>query len=282
MDKDAFMKLMLTQMKNQDPTNPMQSHEMAAQLAQFTSLEQLQNVNTTLTDMKNAQAPTQSYQALNFIGKGVSGDSAKVFHADTDKAHDFRFTLPQDGAEVTIKVNDADGTTLRTYNLRDLKKGENKITWNAEDERGIRARTGDYQFVVEAKNAAGGKLAVTTAFEGTISGVNYTNEGPILLIGNQSIRLSDVKKIVNPSAPGTQQNDQNVKDVTALDLKKEDQKVENKIDSSQLEKNVALSRGMMDKLHQVNDGAPNKAEAPRAMTAKVTPETKPKPERMKQ
>src|SRR5690606_35195937 len=75
LDKEAFMKLMLAQMKNQDPTNPMKSHEMAAQLAQFSSVEQLSNINTTLTAMQAGQKPTESFQALNFIGKAVAGDS---------------------------------------------------------------------------------------------------------------------------------------------------------------------------------------------------------------
>src|SRR5689334_10769007 len=69
LNKDAFFKLMLTQMKNQDPTNPLPSHEMAAQLAQFTSLEQLFNVNSNLEELKKAQTPMSDYQVLNFIGK---------------------------------------------------------------------------------------------------------------------------------------------------------------------------------------------------------------------
>src|SRR6478672_1972280 len=69
LDKDAFLKLMLAQMKHQDPTNPQPSHEMAAQLAQFTSLEQLNNINTTLEGMKQQQAPGVNFQALAFIGK---------------------------------------------------------------------------------------------------------------------------------------------------------------------------------------------------------------------
>jgi flagellar basal-body rod modification protein FlgD len=63
-------------MKNQDPTNPLKSHEMAAQLANFSSLEQMQNMNSTLTELKNGQKPSENYQALNLIGKAVAGDSS--------------------------------------------------------------------------------------------------------------------------------------------------------------------------------------------------------------
>src|SRR5438876_921308 len=65
LDKDDFLKLMLTQMKNQDPMNPLQSHEMAAQLAQFTSLEQLFNVNKNLEGLNKSQDPLQKFEVLN-------------------------------------------------------------------------------------------------------------------------------------------------------------------------------------------------------------------------
>src|SRR5258708_910212 len=78
LDKDDFLKLMLTQMKNQDPMNPMQSHEMAAQLAQFTSLEQLFNVNKNLEGLTRAQDPMQKYEALNFLGRTIKADSRQI------------------------------------------------------------------------------------------------------------------------------------------------------------------------------------------------------------
>ena len=142
LDKDSFMKLMLAQMKNQDPTNPMKSHEMAAQLAQFTSVEQMQNMNTTLTDMKNGQKPSEGFQALNFIGKAVSGDSSKLVRARGDKTHDFGFILPDSARDVTIKVRNADGDIVRKVDLKDLKKGQNSWQWNGQDERGLPAPAG--------------------------------------------------------------------------------------------------------------------------------------------
>lgn len=198
LDKDAFFKLMLAQMKNQDPTNPLKSHEMAAQLASFSSLEQMQNINTTLNELKAGQKPQEQFQVLNLLGKAVAGDSAKVVRNKGDKNHDLFFTLPVKAKEVDIKVKAADGSIVKTYKLNNLKEGENRITWSGEDDKGSPAVAGEYTFSVEAKNDQGAKLAVKTDFEGVISGVNYTPEGPVLLIGNQSIRLRDVKKIIDP------------------------------------------------------------------------------------
>lgn len=246
LDKDAFMKLMLAQMKNQDPTNPLKSHEMAAQLAQFSSVEQMQNINTTLNDMKNSQKPATQFQALNFIGKAVSGDSSKLIRTEGDVDHDFRFTLAADAKEAKVKVRNPEGEIIRTFSLQQLKKGENKITWNGQNDQGAVTRPGEYEFIVEATDSAGKKLATKTDFEGIISGVNYTAEGPVLLVGNQTLRMSDVKKIIDPSL---MRNDQNVKDVTAQDLKKDTAPAQNESipSASNLTKNVGMSREMLNK-----------------------------------
>lgn len=264
LDKDAFFKLMIAQMKNQDPTNPLKSHEMAAQLANFSSLEQMQNMNSTLTEMKNGQKPVENYQALNLIGKAVAGDSGKLVRANGDRDHEFRFSLPMDVSEATIKVRNSDGEVVRTYDLKGLKKGDNKITWNGDDEKGTKMPPGEYDFFAEAKDAAGKKIAVKTDFDGIITGVNYTPEGPVLLVGNQTIRMRDVKKITDP---GLKNYDQKINDVTSLDLKKDvaagETGKEGNVESHKASKvspesapvakskimdNVGLSRDMMEKL----------------------------------
>lgn len=199
MGKDAFMKLMLAQMKNQDPTNPLKSHEMAAQLAQFSGLEQMQNMNTTLEEIKKGQKPAETYQALNFIGKAVAGDSAKISRLKGDVNHDFHYVLPEDAKDVKLTLKNDAGEVVRKITLKDLKKGENTFTWNGKDERDLSANIGEYQFTVEATDGLGKKLHVKTDFDGVITGVNYTPEGPILLVGNQTVKLSDVRKIVDPT-----------------------------------------------------------------------------------
>ncbi len=261
MDKDSFMKLMIAQMKHQDPTNPMQSHELAAQLAQFSSVEQLQNVNKTLEEMKDGQKPTESFQALNFIGKAVSGDSSKLVRVKGDRSHDFSYTLAGDAKEAKLKVRNSAGEIVRTIDMKELKKGSNSFTWNGLDERGQAVPAGEYQFFLEATAANGQKLGVKTDFEGIISGLNYTPEGPVLLVGTQSVKLKDVKKIVDPSL---MKNDQNVKNNSGQDLLKQPVASQNgeKGDdglragdpvappASNLMNNVGMSRDMMAKLEK--------------------------------
>lgn len=216
MDKDAFFKLMMAQLKNQDPTNPLKNHEMAAQLAQFSTLEQMTNMNTTLKEMKAGTKPTEQFQALNLIGKQVAGDSSKIARSDVDKEHDFVFNLPQDAKTTEVKVINSKGDIIREFNFNELKSGENKITWNGETADGRKAPKGDYLFQIESVGSNGQKISVKTDFEGVISGMSFTNEGPILQVGKQSIRLKDIRQF---SDPGLKKNDQNSKDITALDLK---------------------------------------------------------------
>jgi flagellar basal-body rod modification protein FlgD len=258
LDKDAFMKLMLAQMKNQDPTNPLKSHEMAAQLAQFSGLEQMQNINTTLTELLKAQKPTESFQALNFIGKAVSGDSARVSRMKGDKSHDFNFTLPDDAKDIDIKVRNTEGEIIRNVTLHDMKKGENKFQWNGQNDAGASVPVGDYQFMIEAKGSNGKKLFVQTDFSGIISGVSYTNEGPVLMVGNQSVKLKDVRRIVDPSLDASiKNNGQKAGNLLPPDLQKagaaaqtEDKGAQEVFNKGNIATAVGMSSEMLDKFKQ--------------------------------
>lgn len=257
LDKDAFFKLMLTQLKSQDPTNPLKSHEMAAQLAQFSSLEQMTNINQTLAEMKNAQKPVENFHSLNLIGKTVAGDSSKLTRTQFDKEHDFKFNLPVAAQEVEVKVRNSDGEVIRTYKQKEMKAGANQITWNGENENGQKMQPGEYDFIVEAKNAAGQKIAVRTQFEGQITGISFSSDGPILQVGNQSIKFSDVSKITDPSLMmNDQKKSQDLKSQTEIEQTEkvvQDQASAKNSENpapakSNILNNVGLSREMMQKI----------------------------------
>ncbi len=224
MDKDAFFKLMLAQLKNQDPLNPLKNHEMAAQLAQFSGLEQMTNMNTTLSKIEGKNSQPENFQALNLIGKTVAGDSSRVVRTQYDKKHDFNFNLSQDAGEANVKLMSAKGELVREYKLTNLKTGANKVEWNGKNEKGIDQSAGEFFFQVEAKNNNGQKIPVKTEFQGIISGLSFSAEGPVLQVGSQTIKMKDVRQITDP---GIKQNDQNVKNVTGLDLKNTDEAAQN-------------------------------------------------------
>ncbi|MGZ3721480.1 MAG: flagellar hook assembly protein FlgD [Bdellovibrionales bacterium] len=197
--KDAFMSLLLTQMKNQDPTNPLKSHEMAAQLAQFTSLEKLNNINEGIGALRKDNAPDHNFQALQFIGKSVNMDNSKIMRTEEKETHDLRFSLPQDSQKANIEIKDAAGNVIRKMEMKALKAGPNSIVWNGKTEEGATAPKGDYTLNVEAIGSNGHKLAVQTKADGIITGVNFTANGAQLLMGKQVISLADVKSISDPN-----------------------------------------------------------------------------------
>lgn len=195
LDKDAFMKLMLTQMQHQDPSNPLKSHEMAAQMAQFTSLEQLSNINTTLEKMSLSQNAGSPMETLGLIGKIVQGDSSRFTRVAGEKTHELSFKLPEASTETKIDVKNPEGKVVKTFTLHNLKSGENKISWNGISEDGLETRPGDYTFDINAQKSNGKKMVVDTAFEGQISGVKFVSGQPILMIGDKTIKLNEVQEI---------------------------------------------------------------------------------------
>lgn len=207
LDRDAFLKLLLTQLKYQDPTNPMQNHEMAAQLAQFSSLESLSNIDRGIGDLAKAANPKNDFGALGLIGKMVSGDSSRISRTEENEKHDIVYDLSSDASEVKVSVLDLNNQPVKEFSFRGLKRGRNEVNWDGSNGDGLRARPGEYRVQFEAIGPTGTKVAVKTGFEGTISGVNFTPQGPLLLMGNQSVRLSEVKKIIDPNISPNRSND---------------------------------------------------------------------------
>jgi len=198
LDKDAFMTLLLTQMKNQDPTNPMKSHEMAAQLAQFTSLEKLSNIDSGIEKLNTQKNPAQNFEALNFIGKKVVTDSSTVTHASPTEMHDLDFNLAGDALKAEIRVKDKDGNVIRNLSASNLKAGKNSFNWNGLMDDGTAAPVGDYSFEVAARSSNDAKIFVETRTEGVVTGVNFTSKGPQVMVGKRVINMADIKSISDP------------------------------------------------------------------------------------
>ncbi len=198
--KDAFMTLLLTQMKNQDPTNPLKSHEMAAQLAQFTQLEKLNNINEGIVSLRKDNEPSHNFQALAFIGKTITTDNSKVSRLDADATHQVRFNLPADSQITKMAVKDAAGNVVRNLEFKNLKTGKNEVEWNGMTEEGAKAPVGEYTVAVTATGSNGRGLAVEMKTEGVISGVNFTPHGPQLMVGKQIVNMADVKSITESAA----------------------------------------------------------------------------------
>ncbi len=195
LDKDAFFKLMLTHLKNQDPTSPLKSHEMAAQLAQFSSLEQMSNINEVLKDMNKGQTNVGQFQALDLIGKTVSGDSAKIEHKNGDTLHAISFNLADSADEVKVAIKDAEGKVVKNFDLKNQSKGTVKLDWDGKNLDGKAQSAGVYKVHVDAKKSTGSKVAAETQFKGQVTGMQLSESGPIVFIGNKAVPLKEIKQI---------------------------------------------------------------------------------------
>ena len=154
--KDDFMKLLLAQLKNQDPLKPLDGTDFAAQLAQFSSLEQLSNMNAELKNQSVNQMTMNYAQSVNMIGKDVvtnSGNSLVVSGPTTD----LNYKLSADAETVTITILDKKGNLVKTWDETAQKAGMNKVTWDTSD-----VEKEDYTFQVIAKDSKGQTVSVDT------------------------------------------------------------------------------------------------------------------------
>jgi len=200
--KDDFLKLLTVQLQNQDPMTPLENHELVAQLAQFSSLEQLENMASSLQN--NLDLNLLLTQVLNntaaagLIGKEVVASSSQVSLAGTGSA-DLRFELDGDAASVKVSIMDETGAVVRTLEAQDLAAGRNVITWDGTDEAGRRAAEGTYTIKVEALDAEGATVGAKTLVIGEVLGVRYRDGQAMLLVGGTEVGIGDVLEIAEKS-----------------------------------------------------------------------------------
>ena len=198
MGKDDFIKLMTAQLKYQDPTNPLKNEQMAAQLAQFSSLEQMVNVNQNLEKMSAAQRPTENVLAASLIGKRIETDSSR-FTLQKDGTQDLKFDMPANADKVGITVVDNKGEVIREFDLGSMKQGMQSIKWDGKTGKGLPAVPGEYTYRVNAKGDGGKVIQVKMGSSGLVNGVVFEGGKPILLVDDKKIPLEAVGKIIAES-----------------------------------------------------------------------------------
>jgi flagellar basal-body rod modification protein FlgD len=202
MGKDDFLKLLVAQLQNQDPLNPADSTQFTAQLAQFSSLEQLQNINDSLSSFKSSQSTTNNIQSADFIGKTVTASGSSLGVND-GKADPIRFDLTNNADNVYLQVYDQSGNFVTDIQAGALKAGEQAINWNGKDANGTTVADGTYSFTVMAMNKDGSTVGSTSYTTGVVTGVDYQSGDPQLMINNQEVPLSSVIRL---EESGNQQN----------------------------------------------------------------------------
>lgn len=192
--KDDFLKLLVTQMKNQDPLNPMDGTEYTAQLAQFSSLEALQNIDAEIQQLKTTQAAANNSRAAEYLGKTVTavGDS---FDLSNGTVSNLRYRLDNAAAETYVKVYNGAGQYVTSIDSGARAAGEHMFTWDGLDSQGAAAPDGVYFIEVMAVDGNGNPVATETIFSGQATEINFRGDTAYILVGGREVTLEDIRKI---------------------------------------------------------------------------------------
>ena len=193
-----FMKLLIAQLQNQDPMNPLDSANFSSQLAQFSSLEQLTQINQRLTDQSTEKVGR--FEAVSFIGREVTGASAGIEVKD-GTATTLDYTLAS-GGEVRAKIVNSSGDVVADLQLGSQGAGEH--TFDLGQASGApHLDDGVYAVVLAQKDATGTAQSIDTRVSGRVTGVDLTGSAPTLLLGERRLLLTDVTEIKEAAAdPG--------------------------------------------------------------------------------
>lgn len=194
MGKDDFLQLLVAQLQNQDPLNPAEGTEFTAQLATFSSLEELQNINSTLAEINTSQAILTNSQAVDYLGKQIQalGDTLNLSDGQADP---IEFDISEDAAGVYVKIYNQYGEFVQDMELGAMTAGQQEVQWDGLDQDGETAPDGAYQYEVVAVDADGDTVTATTFSTGTVSGVYYKDGTAYLLTANQEIPLGSVVQV---------------------------------------------------------------------------------------
>lgn len=189
---DSFLQLLTTQLKNQNPLEPMDTNEFTNQLVQFSSVEQTIKTNQNLEDLINVTSSNSTASIVSFIGKTVTAAGASTNLQDG--AAKWNYVLDSDAENSTITVRDSSGNIVHTKQVS-LEAGEGSYEWDGVDVNGNTAPDGVYTITIDAKTNEGATVAASTTFTGVVSGVDFSQTNPLLNVGGVLVDLSNIQEV---------------------------------------------------------------------------------------
>lgn len=197
--KEAFLSLLTAQLKHQDPLNPMDNTEFVAQLSQFSSLEQLYNLNDTMDRNGDMTLSLHNTMMTNLIGKDVMTEGNLISWDGEEANAEISYVLDVPGS-VSIQVMDSEGNVIHNEILESQETGEHRFSWNGSDNLGNKAAAGGYTVSVSRPGQDGEIKQVDTVLIGKITGVTFADGAPILFMGDYHVNPSDILAVYESSS----------------------------------------------------------------------------------
>jgi flagellar basal-body rod modification protein FlgD len=191
---DTFLSILTTQLKNQNPLDPLDTNAFTQQLVQFSGVEQQLKTNTYLAALLDASTVSQnsSATAMNLIGKEVTVNSAASELKDGSAKWMFKTSAKSDAATITVK--DPTGNVVYTT-TKGVTLGENNFTWDGKLADGTAAPEGSYTLSVTGNDVAGAPITATTQMSGKVTGVDLGGSQPYLIVGSARIAVGTVLSV---------------------------------------------------------------------------------------
>jgi len=191
---DEFLKLLTTQLKNQDPLSPLDTNQFTQELVQFSSVEQQIQTNTSLNTLISLQQSAQITAALGFIGHNVvvNGSTAQLANGQAT----WNYNVPKP-ATATISIADATTGSVVFSTKQALQPGQQTFTWNGQTSDGNVLTSGTYKISITATDANGQSVGVATQSLGAVTAVDVSQTPPVLTVNGLNFPLNQVVQIVN-------------------------------------------------------------------------------------
>jgi len=193
--KEEFLKLFLSQLKAQDPLKPMDSTDFTAQLAQFSSLEQLFNTNETLGNLFELQSTQVELQASSLIGKNVLADGSAVSIKEVGGGTDLNYLMEGDAVSVDVSIYDVSGDLVKTISSAAQGAGRQDTRWDGTDMNGNPVPAGNYSFNVSGIDAMGDKVKAVTMTRGIVERVSFEGDSLYITVNGSSLPMTAIVQI---------------------------------------------------------------------------------------
>lgn len=202
---DTFLQLLTTQLKNQNPLDPLDTNQFTQQLVQFTGVEQQLKTNEFLEAMMTSTQTANNSQAVSYVGKIVTAAGTKAEMVDS--AVSWHFAV-KSKADIIATVRDAKGNVVYTK-AGTVNQGESVFSWDGIGNDGKQREDGSYTVTIEARDSNGKLVDVATDMTGEVTGIDFSGSEPVLIVGGARVNLSAVLSVRAKTAADADTPDEN-------------------------------------------------------------------------